>query len=60
MNEVLDELEECIPALNSVESSIIGKELETIIADFVRGLPEKVFYVPLLLDKASERGFFII
>ncbi len=45
MNEVLDELEECIPALNSVESSIIGKELETIIADFVRGLPEKEAYI---------------
>ena len=39
IHEVLDELEECIPA------TIIGKELETIIADFVRGLPEKEAYI---------------
>lgn len=45
MHEILDELEECIPASNGVEQSILGKELENIVADFVRGLPEREAYI---------------
>lgn len=45
MHEILDELEECIPASNGVEQSILGKELESIVADFVRALPEREAYI---------------
>jgi RNA polymerase sigma-70 factor (ECF subfamily) len=45
IHEVLDELEECIPATNGVEQSILESELQGIIADFVKGLPEKEAYI---------------
>jgi RNA polymerase sigma-70 factor (ECF subfamily) len=45
MHEILDELEECIPAVNGVEQAILGKELECIIADFVGTLPKKDAYI---------------
>lgn len=45
MHEILDELEECIPASNGVEQSILGQELENIIADYVRSLPEREAFI---------------
>ena len=41
INEVLDELQECIPATHTVEHEILGSELSAIIKDFVDSLPEK-------------------
>ena len=42
---VLDELEECIPDANDVETAILGAELSKIINDFVNCLPEKEAYI---------------
>lgn len=42
---VLEELDECIPDSGSVENSIMGKELEGIISDFVESLPQKEAYM---------------
>lgn len=41
IEEVLDELQECIPANHNVEQSILANELSYIINDFVKNLPEK-------------------
>lgn len=41
IEEVLDELQECIPANHNVEATILGNELSEIINDFVNSLPEK-------------------
>ena len=45
VSELLDELEECIPASNNVEHSILGNELAEIIGDFVRELDERDAYI---------------
>lgn len=41
VEEVLDELQECIPATHNVEQSVLANELSFIINDFVKNLPEK-------------------
>lgn len=45
VNELLDELEDCIPDSNNVEHSILSKELAGIIRCFVRDLDEKDAYL---------------
>ena len=45
ITELLDELEDCIPDNNSVEQSILSKELAGIIRCFVRDLDEKDAYL---------------
>ena len=45
IEEVLEELEECIPDTNDVESAILGAELTNIIRDFVNDLPEREAYI---------------
>ncbi|MCR5320116.1 MAG: sigma-70 family RNA polymerase sigma factor [Lachnospiraceae bacterium] len=41
LQDVLEELEECLPGNSSVEDSILGEELRSIIKDFTRALPER-------------------
>ncbi len=41
VNLLLDELGECIPAKNSVDSELETKELAAIIDSFLRGLPKE-------------------
>ena len=43
--EVLDELEECIPGNNSVEQTVLGNEMESIIKDFVNTLSKREAYI---------------
>ena len=45
VNEVLDELAECIPDNSDVEHSILEKELESVIKDFVNSLDPKDAYI---------------
>lgn len=45
VDELLDELEECIPDNSNVELSILGQELAGIIRDFVRELNKKEAYI---------------
>lgn len=45
INEVLDELAECIPAGNDVEDTILEKELEGMIRDFVNSLDQRDAYI---------------
>ena len=45
MEEVLEELEACIPDHCNVEDSILGTELATIVRDFLNSLPEKEAYI---------------
>ena len=45
VDQLIDELAECIPDKNNVELSVIGNELTGIINDFIRGLNEKEAYI---------------
>lgn len=45
VEEVLEELEECIPDHNNVEQEVLGNELAVIVKDFVNSLPEKEAYI---------------
>ena len=45
MNDVLDEIDECIPDNCNVEASILGNELADIIRDFINCLEKKDAYI---------------
>jgi RNA polymerase sigma-70 factor (ECF subfamily) len=45
VEEVLEELEECIPDGNNVEQEVLAKELTQIIHEFVNKLPKREAYV---------------
>lgn len=45
IDDILDELDECIPDVRNVENSILEAELSTIITDFVHTLPKKEAYI---------------
>ena len=45
VNEILDELDECIPGNNDVEHSVLRNELAGMIRDFVNSLSPKDAYI---------------
>ena len=45
IEDVLEELDECLPASGNVENNIMGNELAGIINDFVESLTQKEAYI---------------